>query len=903
MAAIPRYQASVGIQSAGIPNTQLQSPDGAALAGVGNAIQDAAAVFEQKQNQRDEFKARNDYRKLQLDLDQGLTDAAQNAAEDGSGFHDGFVENVFRPKREEFLAKLPPKLRAQYETLLSDDGGSDATEWSYKAAKGERDIAANWVKNEVGVTQQQLLTGISRDPDAYDNYHQSGQELIDKAPYMTAQEKKIARQAWDEMAQTAFLNRTMEDDPQLVLRYLNANPNKLSPQSQFDVVSAAVQWKETGNNPDQISPAGAVGAMQVMPGTARDIAKEMGDPNFPTKGDPEQVTQYLLRPGVSKRYGDFYLKKLMKQFPGDIEAALVAYNGGPERAKAWVKAGRDDSVLPKETVDYYHKIRERLPGVMAPGAQGTAAANGKVEFVFDRSGMAALGSKQSTENLNPDLVDRTTAAFAAIGINKVKVNSGYRNPADNARVGGAKQSQHMHGNAIDIDVSGYSREQRIDIIKSLSANGITGLGIGANVIHADVGGRRVWGYPNVPKWASSAVAEHMQGKATPPRNGAGGRFATLSYEQRQKFINTADTQLSAKITREKAADSVARVQVKQDMTNELAVLAKTGQPSGKFDDTRVSTVLGEDDYLTWSARKNEAMKTFTARDGIVTMTPQEMEDRLQEYKADPASETFASDQKIEAAVNKEIDRVSTMRAKEPDKAAQLFPDVAAAVSKVALDMPKNEAQPADVQAMVALMLEKQKQFGIPEKALAPVPREWAFEIGKSLTRVPSRSEKGVSADDVRAGIAVQYNALHQFFGEYTDEVILYALSEYKGLDKGTSEMITNLMARVARGQDPFKPRDNDMGDVEQMAEPGFFSYEYWFGRDDAADGETGDTTQVEGALDRSSQPEPPEPELILRAVRALDDADTPEDEQAIVDQYGQAAVDAAKLRREQGATQ
>src|SRR5690606_6765912 len=51
--------------------------------------------------------------------------------------------------------------------------------------------------------------------------------------------------------------------------------------------------------------------------------------------------------------------KMMNRYGGDKEAALIAYNGGAARADAWLRAGRDDSVIPKESADYYKKVMGR----------------------------------------------------------------------------------------------------------------------------------------------------------------------------------------------------------------------------------------------------------------------------------------------------------------------------------------------------------------------------------------------------------------------------------------------------------------------------------------------------------------------------------------------------------------
>lgn len=104
------------------------------------------------------------------------------------------------------------------------------------------------------------------------------------------------------------------------------------------------------------------------------------------------------------------------------------------------------------------------------------------------------------------------ASFAALEESlgfPLKVNSGYRDPAHNEAVGGAKNSQHTHGNAFDVDVSGMSVEQRQEVIRKARAAGFSGVGVYANALHFDVGGDRAWGpsygRESLPEWAAEAV--------------------------------------------------------------------------------------------------------------------------------------------------------------------------------------------------------------------------------------------------------------------------------------------------------------------------------------------------------------------------------------------------------------
>ncbi|HNB25464.1 MAG TPA: D-Ala-D-Ala carboxypeptidase family metallohydrolase [Alphaproteobacteria bacterium] len=91
----------------------------------------------------------------------------------------------------------------------------------------------------------------------------------------------------------------------------------------------------------------------------------------------------------------------------------------------------------------------------------------------------------------------------------LKVNSAFRDAAHNEAVGGAKGSQHVHGNAFDVDVSGMSVEQRQDLIRQARAAGFSGIGVYDNALHFDVGGDRAWGADyhrgSLPEWAAEAV--------------------------------------------------------------------------------------------------------------------------------------------------------------------------------------------------------------------------------------------------------------------------------------------------------------------------------------------------------------------------------------------------------------
>lgn len=86
--------------------------------------------------------------------------------------------------------------------------------------------------------------------------------------------------------------------------------------------------QESMYSPAIVSPAGAIGLMQVMPSTGTTLAAELGLAGF----DPERD---LRRPEVNLRLGIHYLAKRLEQYGGDVVSALAAYNAGAHRVEFW----------------------------------------------------------------------------------------------------------------------------------------------------------------------------------------------------------------------------------------------------------------------------------------------------------------------------------------------------------------------------------------------------------------------------------------------------------------------------------------------------------------------------------------------------------------------------------------
>ncbi len=94
----------------------------------------------------------------------------------------------------------------------------------------------------------------------------------------------------------------------------------------------AVMRQESAFDPFIVSPASAVGLMQLMPATARQAAVELSLPF-----DEADLT----RPDVNLRLGAFYIAKLLRMFQGNVVLAAAAYNAGPRAVSRWLSGSPD----------------------------------------------------------------------------------------------------------------------------------------------------------------------------------------------------------------------------------------------------------------------------------------------------------------------------------------------------------------------------------------------------------------------------------------------------------------------------------------------------------------------------------------------------------------------------------
>ena len=221
------------------------------------------------------------------------------------------VPPMIEPSLQGGAARLAPKLPPAPSLLASVGLDGDA---ELHLLAGERAASAPYAGRE-----GEALCGLYGQLSRAKRRYRVGINLV-SASYLQRAPSESDRWTWDCLYPRPFAAgvKPLEDEHGL--------PNGLL---------HALMRQESAFDPAVVSPASAVGLMQLMPSTAKQAAAEMS-----LDYDPERLTS----PDFNLRVGAFYLKKVFKMFQGQVVLASAAYNAGPRAVSHWVTPGADNDV-------------------------------------------------------------------------------------------------------------------------------------------------------------------------------------------------------------------------------------------------------------------------------------------------------------------------------------------------------------------------------------------------------------------------------------------------------------------------------------------------------------------------------------------------------------------------------
>lgn len=107
--------------------------------------------------------------------------------------------------------------------------------------------------------------------------------------------------------------------------------------------------QESAFNAGAISTSNALGLMQIIPPTAREIAQDLNLRNI-------EIPRSLFLPEINIQMGSYYLGKLVREFNSSVPMALAGYNAGPHRLKTFFRSRTSDLQTLKLSSDHFTEL-------------------------------------------------------------------------------------------------------------------------------------------------------------------------------------------------------------------------------------------------------------------------------------------------------------------------------------------------------------------------------------------------------------------------------------------------------------------------------------------------------------------------------------------------------------------
>ncbi len=225
----------------------------------------------------------------------------------------------------ELFAKVS-KERSFYGFMAADASGAEYS-LNHAAIETDKDVLTS-VRNEAGIQRARELLALERYLDARREWYFITQTFDQEELIAAAQ---IAHEwQWHDRAISSLAKAKSWND--LGIRFPLKHKQQVLKASKDKEIDPpwiyAMMRQESAFMRDAHSSAGALGLMQLMPRTAKSVARKLNMHN-PSKQD-------LFNPEKNIRLGTTYLEMVYQQLNKNPVLAIAAYNAGPHRVKRWL---------------------------------------------------------------------------------------------------------------------------------------------------------------------------------------------------------------------------------------------------------------------------------------------------------------------------------------------------------------------------------------------------------------------------------------------------------------------------------------------------------------------------------------------------------------------------------------
>ena len=262
------------------------------------------------------------------------------------------------------------------------------------------------------------------------------------------------------------------------------------------------------------------------------------------------------------------------------------------------------------------------------------------------------------------------------------------------------------------------------------------------------------------------------------------------------LLDTAGRELEHRDSRRALADRVHARQLGQDIRSDIRSVFSDGAHTD-IDADSVSRELGPEKLRQWLETRQDATSVAAKAQNMPSLPDEQIAELVEAHRPEPGGEgeVFARRQAVHERLSRRASEIRRERRQNPARAAIRVPSVRQVLSEA---QDPSATSPQKVQALVREMVATQSALGIAKAALAPVPDEWAIEIGKALTRIPTGQGNPETAEAV-TGVRQVYADIKEQFGEFADEVIAHSIARTRALSSDMSRHVGGLIKSLPQG--------------------------------------------------------------------------------------------------------
>ncbi|MBL0142852.1 MAG: lytic transglycosylase domain-containing protein [Betaproteobacteria bacterium] len=292
------------------------------------------------------------------------------------------AEEGERPASDALMRPLAGE-RNFYGLLAAEAVGAvESPDWTSPPI-AEEDLAR--VRAIPAIGRAIALYKLDMNPEAFREWLY-GLRALDDRGYLAASELALQAGLVDRAIGAADRTAALHD---FTRRYPTPHQAPLSAASrQWNVDEALVFGiirQESRFNASARSRAGAMGLMQLMPATARWVAKQISLPSY--------RPALLAQPDVNVTMGTYYFHRVLADL-GDPVLATAGYNAGPGRAKRWRDAKPLEGAIYAESIPF-NETRDYVKKVMANAWYYTHRLTGRTASL--RSLMGTVPGRNANE--------------------------------------------------------------------------------------------------------------------------------------------------------------------------------------------------------------------------------------------------------------------------------------------------------------------------------------------------------------------------------------------------------------------------------------------------------------------------------------------------------------------------